>query len=230
MPKITPWPIEILTPAHPSFKPVGGIREGSPALSGLQMFDNLDGGPIWIASLLEIPIVCRTTILAAQAMEGLALSGVGLFSVPRYPRDRSPGASTGSSGVPHSDGTPFSDGTLYAGSSLGATMAVDQELFDAEVQVDLVTIQPLLTGEEFSIYYEDIGHRMHRILGIVSTTAGGYVLEITPPLRADTPAGTPLNFDRPECTMRMINARDFLPELLYNERTTATAQFEEAFW
>lgn len=231
MPKITPWPMGILTPAHQGFKPVGGIRVGSPALSGLQQFDNLDGGPIWRATLLQIPLYCREHILAAQAIEGLALSGVGLFNVPRFPRDRSPGAFADDGlGVPHSDGTPFSDGTLYDGGSIDFVFAEDHDLFASIVSVTGTSLRPFLTGEEFSVDYGDQGSRMHRIIGIVSQSPGAYVFEISPPLREDTAAGTALNFDEPTCTMRMTNAASFLPELEYNRRAVASAEFEEAFW
>lgn len=230
MPKITPWPMQLLTPAHPGFTPSGGIRVGSPALSGLQLFDNLDGGPIWKARLLQIPIDCREKILAAQLVEGLALSGVGLFSIPRYPRDRSPGADFGALGVPHSDGSSFDDGSLYAGSSVSFEFVGDHDLFDAEVVVSGVPIRPFIGGEEFSVFYPAIGHRMHRIMGIEEVAPGSYIFEISPPLRADTADGTELEFDRPECTMRMTNPETFLGALDYNRRVVANAEFEEAFW
>lgn len=231
------WPLAVLTPKHPGFWPFGGVRRGPDSLSQLQQFDNLAGGPLWRARYSDIPVYCRARVLAAQAVQGLAMQGVGLFRVWRYPASRSPGAaSTGGGGgvtvpgVPFSDGASFSDGTLFAGVSMSASFAGAGELYGSVIEVTSDQASAIQGGMEFSVYDPVARWRMHRINRVLDSAGNVVSLEITPPLRFDVAAGLELDFETPSCTMRMTNAESFLQMLEWNEWADLTAEFEEAFW
>lgn len=231
---IHPWPIDVLTPKHPGFWPDGGVRAGPRSISGLQQLDALDGGPMWRARFVEIPVYCRQRVLAAQAIQALAQNGVGLFDVPRVPSVRQaayPAAYDGGlDGVPHSDGSPFSDGSLY-GSGVNGEIVGAVALYDAVIviKIDVLDAQ-LLGGEEFGINHPDVGPRMYRIQRVLEETSGEITVEIMPPMRADVADGALLNFSRPSCVMRMTNAPAFLQMLEWNRWADLTAEFEEAWW
>lgn len=224
---ISDWPIAVLTPKHPAFWPSGGVKKGPDSVSQLQLLDTLDGGPIWEARYAMIPVYCRSRILAAQAIQGLAMQGVGLFRVWRYPGDRSPSPGL-VDGVPFSDGATFSDGSLFAGVSMAASMVAAAELFDSVVEI--TADQPLEAGMEFSLFDAAAGWRMHRIVRVLSEDGEAIVAEIIPPLRFDVIEGQYVDFVDPSCTMRMTNASTFLQMLEWNEYADLTAEFEEARW
>lgn len=225
MTPVDAWPLDVLTPKHPGFWLSGGVKRGPDSISQLQTFDNLIGGPIWQARYAEIPIYCVDRVLAAQAIQGLAMQGTAAFRVWRAPGIRSPGAGS-VSGVPFSDGSPFSDGTLFAGVSMAATIATAADLYAAvvEISVDGAQIQ---AGQEFTVYDPDARWRMHRILRVLETDGAVSTVEITPPLRFDAPAGLDVDFENPSCTMRMTNAATFLQLLEWNKWADVTAEFEE---
>ena len=232
------FPIDILTPKHPGFWPSGGVKTGPTTISGLQDFDNLDGGPIWRARLSQIPLKCRQQILLAQAIQSLAQAGVGLFDVPKNLFDRAlgqEGVSGGSDdsdvGVPHSDLTPFSDATLYMGSDFLAGAGPGWTLMSSTVEIAFIDgAHGVGGGEEFSVVVTGMGSRLHRIMRVVSVGPTSSVVEISPPLRSDVPEGAALNFEEPSCVMRMTNAEEFLQELNFNRWAEITAEFEEAMF
>lgn len=228
------FPVSVLTPKHPGFWPSGGVKKGPSTISNLQDFDSLEGGPIWKARLSEIPVYCRRRVLVAQAIQSLAMSGVGLFDVARYPAERAPGyegENHGAALVPHSDLTPFSDLTLYASGGYPAASGAAWALTDSIVTIQFATETPdILGGEEFSVRVAGFGSRMHRIMRILSVVDGAVQAEISPPLRSDVPAGALVDFTHPSCVMRMTNAEEFLQQLTFNRYADLTAEFEEAFF
>lgn len=231
------FPIDILTPKHPGFWPSGGVKTGPTTISGLQDFDNLDGGPIWRARLSQIPIHCRSAILLAQAIQSLAQSGVGLFDVPKDLYDRALGQDAVSGddvpevGSPHSDLTPFSDATLYMGSDFLAGAGPGWTLMSSTVEIVFADeAHAIMGGEEFSVVVAGKGARLHRIMRVVSVGPTSSVVEISPPLRSDVPEGAALNFERPSCVMRMTNAEAFLQDLSFNRQAEITAEFEEVLF
>jgi len=229
---IVKFPIETLTPKHPAFWPFGGVRVGPSTLSQLQDFDSLDGGPMWRARLIDIPIYCRNRILLAQAIQSLALSGVGLFDVPRVVADRAPGfVPDAVRGVPHSDLTPFDDLTLYVGEGYPAGAAGAWSLTDSIVTITFGESPPdILGGEEFTVRVAGAGSRMHRIMRILEIDGAQATVEISPPLRSDVPAGAAVDFTEPSVVMRMTNPSEFLQALEWNRWADVTAEFEEAFF
>lgn len=227
------FPVATLTPKHPGFWPSGGVKKGPSTISDLQDFDALNGGPIWKARLSQIPVYCRRRILLAQAIQSLAMSGVGLFDVARYPSERAPGHGEGvhESLTPHSDLTPFSDQTYYASGGYPAVTVAGWTLTDSIVTIQFAAEAPdIIGGEEFSVRVEGIGSRMHRIMRILSSDAGALEVEISPPLRSDVPAGAEVDFTTPSCVMRMTNPEAFMQELTFNRYADLTAEFEEAFF
>lgn len=226
---LNPWPLDILTPAHPGFRLAGGVRVGTPSMSGLQEIDSTDGGQFWRARMIDIPLHCDQQILTAQAIQGVARGGAGLFNVPRYLLTRAL-PNTGSVGVPHSDGSSFSDMSRYS-SPLPQAQVTDSWLMTSSfLKIGMSADAEILGGEEFSIFYSEAGYRLYRIIALVGQEGHTFEVEITPPLREDTPHGTLVEFAQPLCTMRMTNAESFLDVLEYARWADVTAEFEEAFW
>ncbi len=223
------WPLDVLTPKHPGFWPFGGVRRGPDSISQLQQYDNIAGGPAWRARYSDIPVYCTERVLAAQAIQGLAMQGVGLFRVWRFPGRRSPAPGV-SDGVPFSDGTRFSDGTLFAGVTMAATVASAAELYGAVLEITSDRAAAIQAGMEFSAYDPDARWRMHRINRVLDWVGSTVTVELNVPLRFDVAAGQDLDFETPSCTMRMTNASSFLQMLEWNEWADITAEFEEAFW
>lgn len=226
---LNPWPLDILTPAHPGFRLAGGVRVGTPSMSGLQEIDSTDGGQFWRARMIDIPLHCDRQILTAQAIQGVARGGAGLFNVPRYLLTRAP-LDAGSVGVPHSDDSSFSDTSLYS-SPLPQGQVTDSWLLTSSfLKIRMADGAELLGGEEFSVFYSEAGYRLYRIVAVVGRAGDTFEVEITPPLREDTPHGAFAEFAQPLCTMRMTNAESFLDVLEYARWADVTAEFEEAFW
>lgn len=227
--EIFAWPLTVLTPKHPAFWPAGGIKKGPDSVSQLQLLDTLDGGPTWEARYSAIPVYCRDRVLAAQAIQGLAMQGVGLFRVWRSTWERSPSPTPGPlDGVPFSDGASFSDGSLFAGVSVSASMVVAGSLYDSVVEI--TASAPIEAGMEFTLFDLVAGWRLHRITRVLAVDGEVSQVEIMPPLRFDITEGQEADFDTPSCTMRMTNAATFLQMLEWNRWADLTAEFEEARW
>lgn len=224
MTPVDAWPLAVLTPKHPGFWPVGGVKRGPDSISQLQTFDNLIGGPLWQARYSEIPIYCVERVLAAQAIQGLAMQGTAAFRIWRSLGVRNP--APGADGVPFSDDASFSDGSLFAGVSMTASIATAADLYAAIVEIE-TDGTPIQAGYEFTVYDADARWRMHRILRVLETDGAVTTVEITPPLRFDVAAGLAADFENPSCTMRMTNAATFLQMLEWNKWADVTAEFEE---
>ncbi|MBD8902790.1 hypothetical protein [Methylobacterium bullatum] len=128
--------------------------------------------------------------------------------------------------VPHSDGTPHSDDTEYAQEFTGAVLNAVAAMNATQITVTLATGLRMLPGMRFSLP----DGRMHEIADIVGFNGANlWTVIIGPWLRADYPAGTPLNFDRAVCRMRLATDEGAALSLSLNRFGTPSLEFVEAF-
>jgi hypothetical protein len=63
----------------------------------------------------------------------------------------------------------------------------------------------LIGGESFSIAHDTMDWRLYEIATVDMTSSTTATITFNPPLREAIEAGTPLEFDRPRCRMRLAN-------------------------
>jgi hypothetical protein len=63
----------------------------------------------------------------------------------------------------------------------------------------------LVGGESFSIDHPTMGHRLYEIKTAIYDDDDLATITFNPPLREAVTSGTRLEFDRPRCTMRLVN-------------------------
>lgn len=223
------WPMSSLAPASINWWPSGGIDSGGVSLSGLQQLDSVDGGPIWKAAMLQIPVWKRDGILAFQAMQMILATGPLLINVGRMPDIRAPVLSVAGL-VPHHDGTPFADETLYQSETVTSYLSGDHDLRQGTAQFTLDGGRSLIGGEDFSIEHDDVGWRMYRVMRVNSQSGDVWNVDIGPTLRDDVSNATALEWDNPRCVMRLADQNAFNTALMFNRWGFVDVQFEEAFF
>ena len=190
---------------------VGGVISGSSRTAGISQFDDFSSGPIWRASISDLQLLGAEDVLLWRAIRRIADGGSGQLIVHRneipfapYPQ----GLSTYS--VPYSDGSHYSDGSQHYQPVITA-YTVTNFVFAGlkQLRFDLLQGGPLVGGEVFSIDHPVEGWRMYEISDYSQLTATEYLITIEPPLRGNTPIGTPLEFDQPRCVMRAMEIASF---------------------
>lgn len=228
------WPINLLTPtARPIWRPSTVVDSGGAALSGLQQWDRIDGGPLWIAKLPGVRVWNGQQLMAFQALEMKLVGNVGTIIIPRRPAICDAFAGD-PAGVPHSDGTPHGDGTPYASGTVTSAVVLAAELGADEITLQITGAnRDPWGGEEFSLIHPIAGKRMYRTIEILDQLSDDtWTFMIGPPLRDDVTAGQAADFNDPGCIMRLSPEGR---EAFTVEQDTAgigefDALFEEAYW
>ena len=223
------WPVSAFAPKSLQWRRSSVANTGGVSAGGLQRFAVTDGGGKWLCSMAA-DLWTLDKLQAAGVTEALADGGAAVFIVPYWPFGSTPYPS-GAAPVdePHDDGTSFSDGSDYVSSGIDITLASDAALRATTLTITVSVAAALRCGEVFSFDHSpplgyDSGRRLYRVVGVEGNT-----ITIRPPLRAATPAGTELNFTTPGCTMRLINAEDFMEALTAPIICAMAPQFQEAF-
>lgn len=227
-----PWP-PALRWTEAAFQIVNTTRSGGQSFQGQEQVIASPAGR-WKASLI-IPIADRRHGRQDRQDAVLAFRWVtsgGRAAIILVPaRDgRGPAHRAGivpcGYGVPHSDGATFSDGAGYGQSFSGATLAAAAALNATEIQISLPAGLSLLPGMRFSMP----DGRLHEIGDVLAWDGGTlWTIRIGPWLRAAYGAGTPLEFDRPVCRMRLASDEAGALSLSLNRFGTPTIEFVEAF-
>lgn len=169
-----------------------------------------DGGGFWTASLNNIRFPDTTYTLLWRALRQATSNGVVPFVVPRNDTSFAPlpnGAELGP--LPHSDGAFFDDKTGYYQPAIDIEIATDAALRATTLVLAINSSAPLIGGEAFSIEHSTMGWRMYEIATVeVSGDIQPYaVVTFNPPLREAVTAGTYVEFDRPRCIMKLLDAK-----------------------
>jgi hypothetical protein len=219
------WPIELFAPKAMRWRRLGVANSGGTSASGLNRFSTTDGGGFWVCEM-DVDLFAVTKIMAARAViEGLD-GGAGTILVPFIADHEAPYPTGGpAEDVPHSDDTPFSDGTLYAGWSIDIKASA-AALRATTLGIAKTASADLIGGEMLSIEYPTKGHHLHTV---IRTNEGQTEITIRPPSREAIPDDTVLNFDRPLCAMRLLNATEAMAAIVPPYFSSLTLYFQESF-
>lgn len=170
-----------------------------------------DGGGFWTASLNNIRFMDRTYTLLWRAVRQLCATK----PIVVHRRDSTwapfPGGITSYGSVLHSDGASFSDGAGYYQPIIDVVTYGSALLRGTTLYLYLNNCGDLLGGESFSIEHPTWGWRLYEIATVEYIDATHVKVTFNPPLREAVSIGTQLEFDRPRCTMKLLNsaAMDF---------------------
>lgn len=185
-----------------------------------------DGGGWWEASFGEMQAGTGLHHRALRAM-ALALRGGRKVEVPFL--EMSP------IGLPlvgtFGDGSTFSDGGHLIGSACSAELVDPVGVRDDTAYVRILTGQPLLGGDMFSLDRgETMGSELHCTEAVEEVEAGIWAVTIGPQFRAAHAAGTLVDFSTPRCAMRLRDPDGGLwPTFDRSWIGRSSAMFVEAF-
>lgn len=232
MPAVLEFPRSLLREQSGSWRLVMGTA--SPGLTGSGAFPlvRLDGGGLWRCDLNGVSLLNPARIKLWRATEMACDGGSNPIVVPMCDVRHIPlGAlSFSSASIPHSDGTFFSDGSGYYNPVINAETVGDADLRDTELTISFNAGGPLEGGEYFSIQHETEGWRLYMVVSVAIDGSGDSVCTIRPPLREDTDAGTPIDFDRPRCVMRLSTSDAMAMTLELRRHAQPNASFVETFF
>lgn len=173
----------------------------------------------------------KVSTLLWRAVRQIADGGVNRIVVPRNDALFRPWpaglAATFGIDVPHDDGAMFDDGAGYYQSVIDVTAAA-AALRATSLDVAITYAGELMGGESFSILHETLGWRLYEIATVDVDEAGG-VITFNPPLREAIGDDTPLEFDRPRCTMRLVSPSSMNLSVQPWTFNAASVDFVEAF-
>jgi hypothetical protein len=182
-----------------------------------------DGGGFWSCVMSDVSLSGvkgvkahdrqrqRIATLLWRAVRQICDGGVNNIVVPRndalfrpWPfQATSGGVAGGPAGVPHSDLAMFSDDAGYYQSMIDVTVAADAALRATGLAIQLNWCGGLMGGESFSIQHPTFGWRLYEIATVTYDSDTAARITFMPPLREAVSVGTPLEFDRPRCVMRL---------------------------
>lgn len=114
------------------------------------------------------------------------------------------GLAQGATAIPHDDDSLFSDSSGYYQSTIDVTAGA-ASLRATSLDLTLSYCGALIGGESFSIEHDDVGWRLYEIATVDYADDTHATVTFNPPLRGDIAGGTPIEFDRPRCVMRLKN-------------------------
>lgn len=175
-----------------------------------------DGGGFWSCSMSDISLSGgrgltgrdrqRVTTLLWRAVRQICDGGINAIIVPRndalfrpWPEGLS---QTAGLDIAHSDGSLFGDDTGYDQPVIDI-VAGAASLRATSIDIGINYAGELIGGEAFSIIHPTMGWRMYEIATVDYTDDDAATITFMPPLREAIAAGTPLEFDRPRCLMRL---------------------------
>lgn len=210
-----------LAPQAISFGRRGMSISGPASLSGRTQVAQYDAG-YWVATLSRMNAVDPAHIKAYRRLFALQEGGAHAVMVPVFDRVNAPWPVPGtySSTTRFSDGTTFSDGTEFLDFGIIVALSGAHSARSTQITVTATTIGTLVGGEYFSI-----GKYLYQLTEPISAT----VWKIWPPLRADHAAGAEINFDWPQCPMRLMNEGDDDLKLEYGRYGFPDLNFIEVF-
>lgn len=198
--------------------------------SGAAVDVRSDGGGMWSASLNNIQFMDKTYTLLWRAVRQICSGGVTPIVVHR--REEAflpfPVGSSEFGSIPHSDDTFFDDGSGYYQSVMDVTAYADAVLRDTTLYFELNNCGRLGGGESFSINHPTFGWRLYEIGAVNYLDDTHVVVAFNPPLREDVTAGAQIEFDRPRCTMKLVNSASMDLNVTTYPFSLATVKFIES--
>jgi len=187
----------------------GVTKESGPTDSGVIQVGRIDGGGWWEAAFEGVLVEESDEWRTWQALESQLDGGATSCLVTRRVEHTAPWPLVGGvplmgyAPIPHDDGTFHDDGSGYYQPVIDASIVGSAALRATSLVLRFVYGGPLRGGETFSINHPVKNSRMYRIGTVVLNDAGDSVVTFRPPLREAVTDGTPVEFDRPRCLMRL---------------------------
>jgi hypothetical protein len=185
---------------------IAGNTMGAGQTPGASVDVRSDGGGFWMASLNNIRFRDRLATLCWRAVRQITNGGVTPLIVPCLDTIFAPFPTNVVELIlPHSDGSFFSDGSGYQQPVIDVTNSGGAARRATSMVLNLNNCAALQGGEKFSIQHPTYNWRLYEI---ATAQQSGSVASITfnPPLREAISNGTVLEFDRPRCTMKLVNS------------------------
>jgi hypothetical protein len=215
---IETYSISMLPPAEMSIDILGSAIEGGRSLNGDTNAIDFTGGGRWSVKYQRIPVFVPAQHRYWQRLRNILNGSVRTMIVPMltdyvapYPlgTDGEPMLPIG--GITYSDGALFSDLVGFSQGNIDAVLVGAHALNAGTLTFQVINGSRLEGGETFSFLHETKNFRAYGIADIDSitpedTTDGQnvtYVVAIRPTLREAVADGTPLDFYRPRCLMRL---------------------------
>src|SRR5581483_2155311 len=203
------FPGDLLREANLLWEIQGTVLSGGQTATGAMPITRLDGGGLWKCTLGQVGLWDADRRRSWRALTAICDGVAQPIVVPVHDMVDQPWPLIG--GVPdmtfdivsHDDGTFFYDGTGYESGLIEINCAGGASLRETGMNVRIVAGDDLKGGEHFSIDHPDLRHRLYRVRTAVDNGGGSWAITFRPPLRADVLDGTQLNFDRPQCVMRL---------------------------
>jgi hypothetical protein len=188
-----------------------------------------DGGGLWSASLNNIQFLDASYTKLWRAVRQLCNGGVNPIVVPCNDIAFVPAGQPQSfAAIPHGDGALFDDGAGYYQDVIDVTNAGGANLRATVMNLTLNNCGPLQGGELFSIRHPTFDWRMYEI-GSVTPIDGTHVtVTFNPPLREAVNDGDAIEFDRPRCLMKLVNAAAMDLNITTWPFSVATVKFVES--
>lgn len=220
------WPMNTLEPQNVSIDLNPRSLSTKASTSGFTQVVASDAG-LWKCSFEEIPVHTRNQVNCWRAIAAQAEGRLGNIIIPfPTPWLYQPSYNgTYFTKISHSDGTFFSDGSGYLSSDnvikLKNALAVNATSATVTIEQAPSEIEP---GQHFSI-----NDKLYRLKTVSYTTSAEADITFTPTLREAATAQTVLEFDRPTCTMRLINDKAMDLPLQIGRHSFPTINLIEAF-
>lgn len=248
MPLLTPADA-VLLPWHFSasrsnaWNLIDGVVSSTGSLSGAQQFLSAPGGGLWGCELRGIDLsspdlhpVSGDGARMFRGIKGALKNGVMPAVVyrndamlPPFPLDAHGRPIMSYAPLPHSDGSYFTDGTGHTQPVIVSYAVGAHDINATQVRIRFDVGSALRGGESFSVWTPAQGWRLYDIIG-VEEDDGEFVCAITPWLRDGFSDGTPIEFDRPRCTMRLAEPKAMDFEFSVNPAPVPDAAFVEYFF
>lgn len=237
------FPRALLREQSHSWNLAGSAISGGTTVASVSTLVRSDGGGFWTCTMSNVSLSGRNGIpdrnkdrqrkstLLWRAVQQICDGGVNPIVVPRNDALFVPWpdgvARNAGDNIPHGDDALFSDDGGYYQSTIDVIVSADAALRATSLSIEINNAGELVGGEAFSINHENAGWRMY-VIRTISDDGG--TITVNPPLREAVTAGTALEFDRPRCTMRLVQPSSMNLTVQPWTFNTANADFIEAPW
>jgi hypothetical protein len=232
--------VALIFPAH-RFNPstvkvslVGNVVTSPATISGAVQVLRTDGGGLMRVDMSGIVIRTPEQIRKWRAWIGELGGGTTVVRVPVVDIRRAPMAMAGQRlnkpvVVRNTDVDPwFSEASPYGPNRAIVATISASALRARQATITIAKGSPVHGGEYFGILYADGTSRVHMIKRVLSRSGFAAVVTFEPPLRAAVSDNTPVDFEWPCFSGRLVPDGDYAPEISLNHGSTSIS-FIEAF-
>lgn len=228
------FPAHLFNPASVKMTRVGQVVTSPGTISGVVQALRTDGGGLWSINYGDMILRTLDQVRAWRAWEGELAGGAGIVNLPvldlRYAPRPLQGGKLSRAGELHNGSTldPYFPEVVGYGSPIVVATINAAILRATAVTINVSQGARVVGGQTFEVNHPTKGKRVYQTGQILSENGQSRTIRIWPPLREAITAATPINFDWPCLTCRLVPDSDISPDISFG-RAVVTAQFIEAF-